>query len=583
MPDLAKGMTSHRLADLFDWVKSGELALPELQRPSVWGDSKIPRLLESVYCDYPFGIMLVWTPEPGSQIVCRSFKFEDDLDQVTSRPAKHYLIDGQQRLTSFYRSLHHDAETLRDWMVEVAFNVRDEEFSLIDGKIKSMLANRPDHGWYRLRDLLKRTPEQLEIVRSEQSKVHLGDAKFEAIFGTDGELWRLLPTNVAVGIYNIHERSYGEVTEIFERINEGTPVRESQIVLGKLSALDPGIVGSVENYLAASRVKHGRDFDLDFFITTLSVIARGSVEIAALPRSYSSGDSDEGAASQPEVRADVERTKWAIDRALTFMDRRLKIDTLKYIRAPRTMTCLAYLLDKFDKCGQETLEGHRTAYWVAQSLLIRYHGDQTRFKQDIAAIRRDSAIPPLDEFRRNLRRQAVMGQIADTYKQLDDVDYAISRGDTIFSFVYALLRKNGAVSFPSMRPIEAIRVDDLTEEDPGDLDREFKIRTILHEHHIYPAARLRNELEVSKDDWFDESRVSDIANITFILGDDNFGIGNSAIEYLDAIDEKTKQQHMIGVRRYRTGQYKLFFTDRRKLIKNALIAYFDEFRRNAES
>ena len=50
--------------------------MPELQRPSVWGSSKIPRLLSSVYNDYPFGIMLIWTPKPDERIHCKPFVFQ---------------------------------------------------------------------------------------------------------------------------------------------------------------------------------------------------------------------------------------------------------------------------------------------------------------------------------------------------------------------------------------------------------------------------------------------------------------------------------------------------------------------------
>jgi hypothetical protein len=575
-------MTDQKLSEIFGWLNRGELALPELQRPSVWGGAKIPRLLESVYHDYPFGVMLIWTPEPGSQIVCRDFEFEEERNNGAPRAAKHYLIDGQQRLTSFYRSLHEGGNSPRDWTVHVAFNVRDEEFSLIDGKIKSKLANPREHGWYRLRTLLKTESDDLARLRREQNQIDLPDEQFQAMFGKDGRLWRLLPRNISIGLYNIHERSYGEVVEIFERINQGTPVKESQIILGKLSECDPGIVAKVEGYLAESRVKHGRDFDLDFFMANLAVVAGDSAELGPLPSYYECAETEDAEKMRSALQADVERTKQAINRALSFMDERLKIDTMKYVRSPRLMTCLVYLLERFKSCreDEDRIESHQAAYWVAQSLLIRYHGDQRRFKQDIAAIRNDD-MPPLDEFRKNLRRQSVKAQLNSAFKQLDDMETPILRGDTLFSFVYALLRWKGAVSFPSMRPIRAIRVDESADDDEAESDHQSRAEAILHEHHIYPAARLRNELDVSDDDWFDKPWINDIANITFILGEDNFGLGDSAIEYLDDIDGGTRAQHMIGSKRYKTGEYKGFLTDRRKMIKEALKKYLDSLAEKA--
>ena len=143
----------------------------------------------------------------------------------------------------------------------------------------------------------------------------------------------------------------------------------------------------------------------------------------------------------------------------------------------------------------------------------------------------------------------------------------------LFGFVYALLRWKEAVSFPSKRPIRAIHVSDSRDQEEAEMDVCQTTEPTLQEHHIYPAARLRQELETSTDEWFDKRWINDIANITFLLGEDNFGLGNSPIEYLDDIDIGTRAQHMIG--RYRTGEYKSFLTDRRKLIKKALMEYLD--------
>jgi hypothetical protein len=270
------------------------------------------------------------------------------------------------------------------------------------------------------------------------------------------------------------------------------------------------------------------------------------------------------------------------DRALGFMDDHLWMDTLKYIRSPRAMACLAYLLEEFDDCRADGANSHQIAYWVAQGLLIGYHGDQARFKQDIASIR-DSDTAPLKEFRTNLRRQSVQTEIKSAYRQLDDIESAISRGDTLFGFVYAILRWKGALSFPSRRPIQAIRVDGTLDDEESESGRQLSLSPILQEHHIYPSARLRDELEASDDDWLSKPLINDIANITFILGDDNFGIGDSAIEYLDDVDGEIRAQHMIGSRGYRTGGYKIFLTDRRKLVKKRLMEYLDFLAKKSES
>jgi hypothetical protein len=244
------------------------------------------------------------------------------------------------------------------------------------------------------------------------------------------------------------------------------------------------------------------------------------------------------------------------------------------------MRCLAYLLDRFDTCRGDNLDAWQTAHWAAQSILIGFHADEARFKQDIAAIR-EWETPPLEEFRKNLRRQSVKAELSREYNRLGDMDEPISRSDTLFSFVYALLRWKGALSFPSMRPIQADRVRDSSDENGDEVESKIAARNVLHEHHIYPASRLQKELEVADDGWLDKRWINDIGNITFILGEDNFGINNSAIEYLDDIDSTVRVPHMIGTGRYRTGEYKSFLTDRRRMVKKALKDYFGDLEERA--
>lgn len=63
-------VTPHPIETLLTWVKSGEIAIPEIQRPFVWEATKVRNLLDSLYQGYPVG----------------------------------YLIDGQQRVTALMAS-----------------------------------------------------------------------------------------------------------------------------------------------------------------------------------------------------------------------------------------------------------------------------------------------------------------------------------------------------------------------------------------------------------------------------------------------------------------------------------------------
>jgi uncharacterized protein with ParB-like and HNH nuclease domain len=49
-------VTPHQIDTLLSWVKSGEIAIPEIQRPFVWEPVKVRNLLDSLYAGFPSAI-----------------------------------------------------------------------------------------------------------------------------------------------------------------------------------------------------------------------------------------------------------------------------------------------------------------------------------------------------------------------------------------------------------------------------------------------------------------------------------------------------------------------------------------------
>lgn len=48
----------HPIETLLTWVKSQEIAIPEIQRPFVWEPKKVRDLLDSLYRGYPVGYLI---------------------------------------------------------------------------------------------------------------------------------------------------------------------------------------------------------------------------------------------------------------------------------------------------------------------------------------------------------------------------------------------------------------------------------------------------------------------------------------------------------------------------------------------
>ena len=88
--------TTLTVNQLIEKIDTGELGLPELQRPFIWKDSKVRDLLDSMMRGYPIGYLMLWEcPSLNkTKLIGVDFHSYDSPRQV--------IIDGQQRLTSLY-------------------------------------------------------------------------------------------------------------------------------------------------------------------------------------------------------------------------------------------------------------------------------------------------------------------------------------------------------------------------------------------------------------------------------------------------------------------------------------------------
>jgi hypothetical protein len=83
------------IASLMADIESGVIALPDLQRPLVWEDTKVRELLDSLFLGLPVGTLVFW----------HTSNDKDARALGAERPglrATTLVIDGQQRLTSLY-------------------------------------------------------------------------------------------------------------------------------------------------------------------------------------------------------------------------------------------------------------------------------------------------------------------------------------------------------------------------------------------------------------------------------------------------------------------------------------------------
>src|SRR3982751_5508553 len=116
----------HPIETLLTWVKSGEIAIPEIQRPFVWDATKVRNLLDSPYEGYPVGYLIAWRNP--------TMKLKDG----TSAAGKRILIDGQQRVTALMAALLGREVLTRDYKtvrIRIAFHPQEGRFEVANPAI----------------------------------------------------------------------------------------------------------------------------------------------------------------------------------------------------------------------------------------------------------------------------------------------------------------------------------------------------------------------------------------------------------------------------------------------------------------
>lgn len=98
--------TDRELAEWLVKIKSGEIKLPRFQRHEAWDRKRITSLLSVAVNNLPLGITLVLNVGDKPKFVDR---YLETAPETNGRITEH-LLDGQQRLTAFWRMMHNNYE-----------------------------------------------------------------------------------------------------------------------------------------------------------------------------------------------------------------------------------------------------------------------------------------------------------------------------------------------------------------------------------------------------------------------------------------------------------------------------------------
>ena len=202
-------------------IKSGEIAIPEMQRPFVWDASQVRDLMDSLYKGFPVGYIIVWQNP--------KVKLKDG----TTATGKKVLIDGQQRITALAAAIvgQEVLDNHYKWRrIAIAFNPIDEAFEVANS------ANQRSSKW--ISDIAKVFEPafdsfsfvmeycQKNEIPSQMSQINNIINKLRAM------------QNNSLGVITLAEDlDIDSVTEIFIRINsKGVVLSQADFAMSKISS-----------------------------------------------------------------------------------------------------------------------------------------------------------------------------------------------------------------------------------------------------------------------------------------------------------------------------------------------------------
>ena len=213
-------VNQYEIASLLAFVKSGEIAIPEIQRPFVWDSSKVRNLMDSLYQGYPIGYIIAWK-NPNVRLKDGSFS-----------EGKKVLIDGQQRITALSAAILGNYVVDKNYSrirIKVAFNPMEERFEVQNPAILKDRLWVPD-----IAEVFSGEKSLIKLVRDYlKLNPELDEDKIENAFSCLMDL-----PKKPIGLIELSsDLDIETVTEIFIRINSsGTVLSQADFAMSKITA-----------------------------------------------------------------------------------------------------------------------------------------------------------------------------------------------------------------------------------------------------------------------------------------------------------------------------------------------------------
>lgn len=563
------------VSQLTSAIDSGALALPDIQRPFVWPQSKVRDLLDSMYRGFPVGQVMFWQTgaEPGVKQI--------GTDSKPMSVPFHLIVDGQQRLTSLYAVMLGKPvlrEDFTEQVIKVAFNPFTEQFAIPDATTARQVEWLPNV-----------TPlfhSFLETVEGYVAKVR------EARDVTEDERKHLF--NVLDRVQDLSSYQFSvveldanadeeQVAEVFVRINsEGVVLNQADFILTLMSVFWEKGRRELEDFARAAKkpsLDHASPFN--WYIhpqpaQMLRVSAAVAFRRAVLKHVYSAlrgRDIDTGKSDPSKRDEQFSRFAAAQEQVLNLTNwleflhvlERAGYRGSKMIPSENAIlyTYALWLIGRED-CGVplDRLREVMARWFFMSSITTRYSGSfESQMEKDLALLK---GVTTADDFCRILD-QVVTDTLTTDFWNItlpNELGTSAAKSPALVSYIAALniLDAEPLLSTGKVRSW---------------LDPAITAKKGIERHHLFPKGYLRKVLDIS-----DVKLINQIGNMALVEWSDNIKISDQApSEYWpQQVAEKSKTAGLTQERLERQARwhalpddwqdmdYQEFLSQRRRLM-----------------
>lgn len=268
--------------------ENGGFWLPNIQRPFVWREEQIEKLFDSVMRDYPISTLLAWRTKSNM----KQRRFIKDYKKVinlyeqyegNNNKAKYLVLDGQQRLQSFYIGLKGTYEKKK-----LCFNILSGKPSMPEEtmyKFKFLESDKIKAPWFSVNELVMDNSTN-KVIKKKCANEFEDDLTIEQIDLIEDNIDKIrnnfvqqekINIQIIDSVDNPELYSEDDIVEIFIRYNSGgTVLGKSDLLFSLLTVSWEDANENISELLYKLNAQ-GFKFDRDFILKTcLSLLKKGA-------------------------------------------------------------------------------------------------------------------------------------------------------------------------------------------------------------------------------------------------------------------------------------------------------------------